>query len=68
MSRDNEGSSSNRAACIALEDAIAYAGSRRLLILLTDSKCLLRRSRNGLEKESTRPSRNPQMGTTYEKF
>ena len=39
MGRDEEGSSSNRAehaaACIALE------GSRRLLILLTDSKCLL---------------------------
>jgi ribonuclease HI len=41
MSRDEEGSSSNRAehaaACIALEDVIAY----RPLILLTDSKCLL---------------------------
>ena len=28
-------------ACIVLEDAIAYAGSRRPLILLTDSKCPL---------------------------
>jgi len=45
LSRDEEGSSSNRAeyaaACIALEDAIIYASSKRLLILLTDSKCLL---------------------------
>jgi len=45
VGRDEEGSSSNRAehaaACIALGDAIAYAGSRRPLILLTDSKCLL---------------------------
>jgi len=45
VGRDEEGSSSNRAehaaACIALEDAIAYASSRRPLILLTDSKCLL---------------------------
>jgi len=45
VGRDKEGSSSNRAehaaACIVLEDAIAYAGSRRLPILLTDSKCLL---------------------------
>jgi len=42
---DEEGSSSNRAehaaACIALEDAIQYAGSQRRLILLTNSKCLL---------------------------
>jgi ribonuclease HI len=29
------------AACIALEDALQYAGSQRPLILLTDSKCLL---------------------------
>jgi len=29
------------AACIALEDAIAYAGSKSPLILLTDSECLL---------------------------
>jgi len=45
VGRDEEGSSSNRAehaaACIALEDAIAYTSSRRPLILLTDSKCLL---------------------------
>ena len=45
VGRDEEGSSSNRAehaaACIAVEDAIAYAGSKRQLILLTDSKCLL---------------------------
>jgi len=45
VGRDEEGSSSNRAehaaACIALEDAIRYAGSQRPLILLTDSKCLL---------------------------
>jgi len=45
VGRDEEGSSSNRAehaaACIALEDAIKYAGSQRPLILLTDSKCLL---------------------------
>jgi len=45
MGRDEEGSSYNRvehaAACIALEDAIAYAGSKRPLILLTDSNCLL---------------------------
>jgi len=45
VGRDDEGSSSNRAehaaACIALEDAITYAGSKRPLILLTDSKCLL---------------------------
>jgi len=45
VGRDEEGSSSNRAeraaACIALEDAMAYASSRRQLILLTDSKCLL---------------------------
>ena len=45
MGRDGEGSSSNRAehavACISLEDAITYSGSKRPLILLTDSKCLL---------------------------
>ena len=45
MGRDEEGSSSNRAehaaACMALEDAITYAGSKRPLILLTDSKCLV---------------------------
>jgi len=45
VGKDEEGSSSNRvehaAACIALEDAIAYASSGRTLILLTDSKCLL---------------------------
>jgi len=45
VGRDEQGSSSNRAehaaACIALEDAIAGAGSRRPLILLTDFKCLL---------------------------
>jgi len=45
VGRDEEGSSSNRAehaaACIALDDVIAYAGSKRPLILLTDSKCLL---------------------------
>jgi len=45
VGRDEEGSSSNRAehaaACIALEDAITCAGSKRPLILLTDSKCLL---------------------------
>jgi len=45
VGRDEEGSSSNKAehaaACIALEDAIAYASSLRPLILLTDSKCLL---------------------------
>jgi len=45
VGRDEEGASSNRAehaaACIALEDATQYSGSRRPLILLTDSKCLL---------------------------
>jgi len=45
VGRDEEGASSNRAehaaACIALEDATQFAGSRRPLILLTDSKCLL---------------------------
>jgi len=45
VGRDEEGPSSNRAehaaACIALEDAIAYASSLRPLILLTDSKCFL---------------------------
>ena len=45
VGRDEEGSSSNKAehaaVCIALEDAIIYAGSKRPLILLTDSKCLL---------------------------
>jgi len=45
VGREEEGLSSNRAehaaACIALEDAITYAGSKRPLILLTDSKCLL---------------------------
>jgi len=42
---DEECLSSNRAehaaACIALEDAMKYAGSQRPLILLTNSKCLL---------------------------
>ena len=45
MGRDEEGSSSikaeDAAACIALEDALQYAGSQRPLILLTDSKYLL---------------------------
>jgi len=45
VGRDEEGASSNRAehaaACIALEDAAQFATSRRPLILLTDSKCLL---------------------------
>jgi len=45
VGRYEEGSSSNRAehaaACIALEHAIRFAESKRPLILLTDSKCLL---------------------------
>ena len=45
IGRDEEGSSSNRAehtaACIDLKDAVSYAGSHRLLFLLTDSKCHL---------------------------
>ena len=45
MGRDEEDSFSNRAehavACITLEDVLIYAGSKRPLILPTDSKCLL---------------------------
>jgi len=45
VGRYEEGSSFNRAehaaACIALEHAIRFAESRKPLILLTDSKCLL---------------------------
>jgi len=45
LGRDDEGLSSKRAehaaACIALEDAITFAESKRPLILLTDSKYLL---------------------------
>jgi len=45
VGRDEEDSFSNRAehavACITLEDVLIYAGSKRPLILPTDSKCLL---------------------------
>jgi len=45
VGRDKEGSSCNRvehaAACIALEDAITYARSKRPMILLADSAKLL---------------------------
>jgi len=55
VGRDEEGSSSNRAehavACIALEDAIRYAGSQRPLILLKDSKCLLMAIQKWIEEE-----------------
>ena len=65
VSRDEEGSFSNRAehaaACIALEDMIAYAGSKRPLILLTDSNCLLMAIQRCI-KEGINPSINESPG------
>jgi len=70
--RDEEGSSSNRAehaaACIALEDAIAYASSRRPLILLTDSKSLLMAIQKWIGEGIDPSIKASQDGDTLRKF
>jgi len=69
--RDEEGSCSNRTehavACIALEDAIRYAGSQRALIVLTDSKCLLMAIQKWIG-EGIDPTIKESPKTSYEKF